>query len=548
MPPLASRLLVVTMASLLATGWLSASPQPTRAAGSISLSAIDSAYTQAFNGLATLGTANAISAAVNMGGWEFTESGGGARDNELYAAGTGSSTEGDTYSFGTFAALLDRAFGGLRGTALVPIFGAAFTNDTGATIASLDVAYTGEMYRAGVANRNAADRLDFQLSLDATSLTTGTWTDYDDLDFSSPTVNTTVGATDGNASAFRTALSHQVTDLAIASGASFWIRWTDFDITGLDDGLAVDDFSITPRAAVAEDAAPEVSATTPADGDKDVAVNANISVTFSEPVDATASAFDVTCTASGTHSVVVSGGPTTFTIDPDADFWQHEYCTLTIDDAGVTDVDAADPPDNLAADVTATFRVANPPPVFEFVAGASCTDTGGTFALRVHDLEMDPADLTLELTGKTNAALVPDANVAVSGGADREISMDVAARKVGSGVLTFTLSDGVNDVAFDINVQAGNGADDTLTGTAGADLMLGNQGDDTLSGLGGQDVLCGGNGQDEISGGDGPDALSGDNGRDTLTGGAGADSFSGGPGPDTQTDFDPSEGDTSDGT
>ena len=38
----------------------------------------------------------------------------------------------------------------------------------------------------GVANRNAADRLDFQLSTDATSLNTGTWVDYNGLDFNGP--------------------------------------------------------------------------------------------------------------------------------------------------------------------------------------------------------------------------------------------------------------------------------------------------------------------------------------------------------------------------
>jgi hypothetical protein len=49
----------------------------------------------------------------------------------------------------------------------------------------------------------------------------------------------------GNAAANRTALSSSVT-LSIANGATVWIRWTDVDVTGADDGLAVDDFSLTP--------------------------------------------------------------------------------------------------------------------------------------------------------------------------------------------------------------------------------------------------------------------------------------------------------------
>jgi Ca2+-binding RTX toxin-like protein len=541
-----SRFLVTAMAMLLATAWLSASPLSARAAGFVSLTTAGVAYTQDFNTLNTLGTANAISSATGLGGWELTESGSGARDNEQYATGTGSSAEGDTYSFGSSSALLDRALGGLRGTTLVPNVGAAFTNNTGARIVKLDVAYTGEMYRAGVLNRNAADRLDFQLSLDATSLTSGTWTNYDALDFSSPARNTTVGAKDGNASAFRTALSLQITGLAIANGASFWIRWTDFDITGLDDGLAVDDFSITPRAD--DDAAPEVSATTPADGAEDVAVDADVSVTFSEPVDVAEGAFDVTCTSSGTHATAVSGGPTNFTIDPDTNFHQHEYCTVTVDDAGVTDTDVSDPPDSPAIDATFTFRVANPAPTFWILANSTCSPTlDGSFVVHVDDLETDPANLTVALTGNTNPALVPNANAAGAGN-DRMISIQHAERKYGADVLTFTLSDGVNDVTFDINVMVGTNADETLTGTDGPDLLIGSNGADVLTGAGGADVLCGGNGGDVLDGGDGGDMLAGERGDDTLTGGLDADRFGGGTGTDTNTDVDAEDGDTTDGT
>ena len=413
-------------------------------------------------------------------------------------------------------------------------------------IANFDVAYTGEMYRAGVLNRNAADRLDFQLSLNATSLTTGTWTDYDALDFSSPVVNTTVGAKDGNGSAFRSALSFRVPNLTIANGATFWIRWSDFDVAGLDDGLAVDDLSITPRPN--NDVAPQVSSTSPADGAVDVAVDSDVSVTFSEPVTVSGTAFDVTCSSSGTHTGTVSGGPTTYTIDPDANFHQDESCTVTVDDAGVSDADANDPPDHLAADATFLFRVANPAPTYEIVAGPSCLANGGTFIVSVHDLEVDPALLTLTRGGNSNTALVPNAAVSISGTVERTIVVTVADRKTGVSVLAFTLSDGVNDVAFEIKVQVGTNADDSLAGTDGSDLLMGGNGADALSGLGGGDVLCGGNGNDALKGGAGQDLVSGDRGDDALTGDSDADRFSGGLGADTSADLSTVDGDTSDGT
>jgi len=194
-------------------------------------------YSQDFNTLAISGTTNTTIPT----GWFFSESGTNA--NTFYSAGTGSGTAGDTYSFGA-AANTDRTFGGLRSGTLIPTIGANFINNTGFAITQIPINYTGEQWRAGVLNRNAADRLDFQLSTDATSLTTGTWTDYNALDFSSPNINTAVGALDGNATVNRVGIQYLITGLNIVNGATFWIRWTDFDITSSDDGLGIDDFSI----------------------------------------------------------------------------------------------------------------------------------------------------------------------------------------------------------------------------------------------------------------------------------------------------------------
>ena len=285
----AARVLPFLMSMTLVASLMAVSAPPARAAGTVSLTALGSAYTQDFNTLASTGTANT---AVPTG-WEFSESGTNA--NTTYRAGTGSDNTGDTYSFGA-ASNTERAFGGLRSGSLVPLIGAQFTNNTGGTITSLAIAYTGEQWRLGQnTTGRAADRLDFQLSSNATSITTGTWTDYDSLDFSSPVVTGTVGALDGNTAANRTATSFTITGLSIANGASFWIRWADTDlIPGADDGLSVDDFSLTPDGTVAE-AAPTVSTTVPANGATSVAPSQSITVTFSEPVNVTGDWFTLVC-------------------------------------------------------------------------------------------------------------------------------------------------------------------------------------------------------------------------------------------------------------
>ena len=195
-------------------------------------------YTQDFNTLALSGTSGIVPA-----GWLFSESGTNA--NTIYTAGTGSGNAGDTYSFGA-ASNTERAFGGLQSGSLNPTIGAAFTNNTGGTITSLAINYTGEQWRLGALAR--ADRIDFQYSIDATSLTTGTWTDVNTLDFTAPTTGPTVGALDGNASANKIAISFTITGLSIPGGATFYIRWLSFDAAGADDGLSVDDFSLTPTS------------------------------------------------------------------------------------------------------------------------------------------------------------------------------------------------------------------------------------------------------------------------------------------------------------
>ncbi len=209
------------------------------AAAQVSIPSAGSPVTQNFDTLANTGTSSTLPT-----GWALSEAGTNA--NATYTAGTGSGTAGDTYSFGA-AAATERAFGGLLSGSLTPTIGAAFQNNTGGPLTSLDVAYTGEQWRLGTLAR--VDRLDFQYSLDATSLSTGTWTDVNALDFTAPTTGPTVGLLDGNAAANRTALSSTIGSLNIASGAIFWIRWTDFNASGADDGLSVDAFSITANGS-----------------------------------------------------------------------------------------------------------------------------------------------------------------------------------------------------------------------------------------------------------------------------------------------------------
>lgn len=128
------------------------------------------------------------------------------------------------------------------------------------------------------------------------------------------------------------------------------IEWDGF-ATDTSNGLGTH----TTNCGMVEDTAPEITSTFPANSASDFPTAGDLTVTFSEAVDVTGSWFNLTCSSSGDITTTVTGGPTTFTINPDVDLLGGETCTLTIYAANVTDQDANDPPDNMAADLTIEF-------------------------------------------------------------------------------------------------------------------------------------------------------------------------------------------------
>src|SRR5262245_49526117 len=97
------------------------------------------------------------------------------------------------------------------------------------------------------------------------------------------------------------------------------------------DGFATDDFTgLGAHSVVVADAAPAVTATTPANGALGVSPATDLTVTFSEPVAVSGSWFTISCALSGAHAGTSSGGPDAFTINPDVDFALGETCTATV--------------------------------------------------------------------------------------------------------------------------------------------------------------------------------------------------------------------------
>lgn len=135
------------------------------------------------------------------------------------------------------------------------------------------------------------------------------------------------------------------------------------------------------------------------------------------------------------------------------------------------------------------------------------------------------------IAGATAATFTPDDNAGLVFGDQAGLQLRVAVTFTdGGGTVEQVVSNATGPTGVN---WAGNGANNTLNGTAGDDFGDGGGGNDTMSGNAGADILNGGGANDTLSGGLGNDTLGGGAGNDLMTGGAGNDAIDGNGGNDT---------------
>lgn len=166
--------------------------------------------------------------------------------------------EANYYSFGT-AGSTDRALGGIATTFYsngYPLTGNGyvamrFVNNTGRTIANLEVSYAMEQwYNSGKVDKA---QLAFDYQVPATTfggmMEVGAWTNVPALGVAAPSTATMVASKNGNAPANRRVLSATINNLNLAVGKEVVLRWKyvmNKDSNG--NGLSVDDVTVTPEA------------------------------------------------------------------------------------------------------------------------------------------------------------------------------------------------------------------------------------------------------------------------------------------------------------
>lgn len=133
---------------------------------------------------------------------------------------------------------------------------------------------------------------------------------------------------------------------------------------------------------VVVDTAPTVNSTVPANGAANVSSGSNISVTFSESVNATTNSFSIECPTGAPQTFTMNASPaTTFILDPASNLPASTTCTVTVFASQITDADTNDGPDQMAANHT-----------FSFTTGASTPTVATNVIINEVDSDTPGAD------------------------------------------------------------------------------------------------------------------------------------------------------------
>lgn len=159
---------------------------------------------------------------LSISGWSATFTGTPTYNGE----NTGSSNSGGVYSYGTSGST-ERALGALRsGTPGNISFTVSFTNNTGFTISGFTISYDFEQWRYS----NTSGFTVTQTGLGSTSLS-----DLDGYGVAS--------GTNGTVTVTPTSLT--LSALEILDGSTFSITFTTTDVSGADNGIAIDNFMLS---------------------------------------------------------------------------------------------------------------------------------------------------------------------------------------------------------------------------------------------------------------------------------------------------------------
>jgi PEP-CTERM motif len=225
---------------LLSACWVPAVVQ----AGPVGIDDVSSVYTQNFDSLS--GSYSLLRPYVNgttLAGWYLFNGTGAAVSSVNPDSGTAIQSAIYHYGTSTDRALGARPLASSQG-GFVGYLALAMTNNTGADIAAFDLSYDGEEWRSGGQNRSTAITVGHRKG--AAYSNTGWTTTSSAFTFTSPVVNGTESALDGNAAANRRSGRGGTVTTNWAAGETLWLRFA-IAPSGLggDNAVAIDNVNLS---------------------------------------------------------------------------------------------------------------------------------------------------------------------------------------------------------------------------------------------------------------------------------------------------------------
>lgn len=278
------------------------------------------------------------------------------------------------YSHGSMGAT-DRALGSLGGSHVANL-GLRLVNDTGQTITQFTVAFRGEQWRRG--DSAAPGFLEFGYRINATPFdidSTATFTTVSALNFTAPNANSVPTSLNGNLAVNRAELSATVTGITWPAGHTLALRWRDFDETGADDGISIDDVVFF---APTTPTVPQVAQVQPASGATGVVTSSRIRVTFDQPVNVSGAWYQLVGSTSGVVAATAMGGPLRYEIIPSVRLANGDTFTLTVFASQVTNTSGTPMAANAASSFMTIGANTNPQAIHTVQGNALSTPLAST--------------------------------------------------------------------------------------------------------------------------------------------------------------------------
>ncbi|WP_157593693.1 T9SS C-terminal target domain-containing protein [Pontibacter actiniarum] len=202
-------------------------------------------YSQNFEALPAAGTSFWKSGSYYLPGWAVFRT----KADSTFTANTGQANTGGLYSYGATNSP-DRALGSIASSPAGQFtYNLLLQNNTGSTIKSVEVGYTGEQWR--ISNITAGQHVLsfwYAVSSDVSGFNTSPssdkgWTEVPELKFYGPKYQLSGGPINGNAAENRRMLEAFL-QVEVPAGHFLMLRWKDADEVEADHGLAVDDVTV----------------------------------------------------------------------------------------------------------------------------------------------------------------------------------------------------------------------------------------------------------------------------------------------------------------